>query len=68
MMEQVNFGISLKNIPIPDHKSYILQLTNSIDKVIDKMRKKAVAFLFPYNNAPKETFGFTTTMSTSRVV
>ena len=40
-MEKVNFGYSMKNIPIPDEKMYKLQLTEKVENFIKKIRWKA---------------------------
>ena len=61
-MEQVNFGYSLKNIPIPEQKVYLQMLINSTEKVIKTFRWKAFHFLNPKTYTDKkETFGFTST-------
>ena len=57
-MEQVNFGISLKNIPIPAHKTYILALMLSVEKLIHNIRWRAFHFLRPNSSNQKETYGF----------
>ena len=44
-MEKVNFSYSMKNIPIPDEKSYKLQLIQKIEDLIKKIRWKAI-FLY----------------------
>ena len=44
-MEKVNFGYSMKNIPIPDGKSYKLQLIQKIEDLIKKIRWKAIFFM-----------------------
>ena len=48
IMEQVNFNQSLKNIPVPDIKTYREDLLGAIDKVIKNMRWKAHAFFKPF--------------------
>ena len=37
-MEKVNFGYSVKNIPIPDENSYKLQLIQKVEGFIKKLR------------------------------
>ena len=59
MMEKVNFGYSIKNIPIPSartsrylpkehpipsERTYLLQLMEKVGMVITKMRWKAIHF------------------------
>ena len=59
MMEQVNFGYSMKNIGIPGKQEYILRLTHSVNKFCNNLRWRVYFFLFP-NEAPakKVTYGF----------
>ena len=52
----VNFGYSMKNIPIPDEKSYKLQLIQKADDFLKKIRKstfhkKAIFFMKGRNQA-----------------
>ena len=35
-MQQVNFETSMKNIPLGGKKEYVMQLTKSVRKVVDK--------------------------------
>ena len=44
-MEKVNFGYSVKNIPIPDGKSYKLQLIQKVEDFIKKIRWKVTFFM-----------------------
>ena len=44
MMEKVNFGYSIKNIPIPSERTYLLQLMEKVEMVITRMRWKAIHF------------------------
>ena len=60
-MEQVNFGYSLKNIPIPEEKVYLQMLVNSTEKVMRSIRWKVLHFLNPQKPSKKETFGFNST-------
>ena len=61
-MEQVNFGYSLQNIPIPERKVYLQMLINSSEKLIRSVRWKAFFYLNPKMFAnEKEYFGFTST-------
>jgi hypothetical protein len=60
-MEQVNFEQSvgsLKNIPVPDTKTYLENLIESLDKVIKSFRWKAKFFLKPLaKGQSKENYG-----------
>ena len=44
-MEEVKFGYSMKNIPVPDEKSYKLQLIKRVEDFIKKIRWKAIFFM-----------------------
>ena len=44
MMEKVNFGSYIKNIPIPSKRTYLLQLMEKFELVITRMRWKAIHF------------------------
>ena len=44
MMEKVNFGYSIKSIPIPSERTYLLQLMEKVKMVITRMRWKAIHF------------------------
>ena len=57
-MEQVNFGYSLKNIPIPDNKENLLKLTNSFEIFSENLRKHINFKLNPPKAEKKETYGF----------
>ena len=52
-MEKVNLGYSIKNIPIPTRKSYLLQVMEKIEIVIKRMRWKAIQFSNNENNDRK---------------
>ena len=41
-MEKINFGYSMKNIGIPQNKTYLLQLIEKIEMVIKRMRWKVL--------------------------
>ena len=56
-MEQVNFQQSLKNIPVPENRSYLELLILSMDKTIKAFRNKAIPFLKKSSSKSKETFG-----------
>lgn len=49
-MEKINLGYSVKNIPIPSERTYLLQLLEKIEAVIKRMRWKATFFLSNDNN------------------
>ena len=67
-MEQVNFGQSLKNIPVPDNKQYSQMLISSADRFLETMKWK----LFHHFNPPKTgkkvkaNFGFPTMKAAPR--
>ena len=50
-MEKVNFGYSMKKIPLPDEKSYKLQLIQKVEDFIKKIRWKAIFFMKGGNQA-----------------
>ena len=62
-MDQVDFGYSLKNIPIPEKKVYLEMLIDSSEKVLRTMRWKAYHFFNPSQtkSKAKETYGFNST-------
>ena len=49
-MEKINLGYSIKNIPIPNERTYLLQLVEKIEAVIKRMRWKAAFFISEENN------------------
>ena len=51
-MEHIDFGYSLKNIPLPSKNTYIYKLIDKTEKVIKRMRWKA--FFFEKNEKSKE--------------
>ena len=53
-MEKVNFGYSIKNIPIPSERTYLIQLLEKIDMVITRMRWKAIHFNSDTSNSKDE--------------
>ena len=61
-MERIYFSYSLKNIPVPSHKSYQVQLIDEIECVNKRMCWKAHFFQNNANNTSnrmvKETYGF----------
>ena len=44
MMKKVNIGYSIKNIPIPSERTYLLQLMEKVEMVITRIRWKAIHF------------------------
>ena len=62
-MEKVSFDQSLKNIPVPDIKTYRESLIGSLDKVIKSFRWKAKFFLKPRAKQSKENYGLKTIKS-----
>ena len=44
VMEKINLGYSTKNIPIPNERTYLMQLVEKIEAVIKRMRWKAIFF------------------------
>ena len=58
-MEKVNFGYSLKNIPIPSNKLYLKFLLEKLNSFIIRLRWKVFYFDHQDNcNDVKEYFGF----------
>ena len=61
-MDQVKFNFSLKNIPIPCEKDYLLELIFSVGTFVSNLRFRTWHFLNPSENRnEKETFNFKTT-------
>ena len=46
-MEQINFGVSTKNIPIPDLAEYRVQMIHSVNKFVRNIRWKSHFALNP---------------------
>ena len=59
-MEQVNFGYSFKDIPLPDDKTYLQILIESWEKSDKQMRWRIFKVLHPeaFKNNGKNNFGF----------
>ena len=59
-MEKLSFDYSLKNIPLPDKRSYQLKLTEKIESVLKRMRWKAHFFFSKQNQQPEtlKAYGF----------
>merc|ERR1712240_475275 len=62
VFSKANFDYSMKNIPIPSRKQYIISLIIKIEDFIQRLRWKTIFFLKKENNNnnKKETFGFRT--------
>ena len=48
-MEKVNLGYSIKHIPVPTQKRYLLQLMEKIEMLIKRMRMRWKAIEFSNN-------------------
>ena len=60
-MDQVKFNFSLKNIPIPCEKDYLLELISSVGTFVSNLRFRTWHFLNPSEKRnEKETFNFKT--------
>ena len=57
-MDPVNFGHSIKDIPVPSKKVYCSRLINSVEKFIQSLRWRVIFFLFPKISSQKEHFDF----------
>ena len=65
-MEKLNFGYSLKNIPIPSERSYKLKIMEKTEMVIKRMRWKA--FMSDAEEMePKKSYGLKTFKTPSQV-
>ena len=61
-MEQVNLGYDTKNIHVPNKKTYLHMMINSIEKLVHNLRWRSHFFLKPQPNPnKKENFGFKST-------
>ena len=60
IMEKLSFNYSLKNIPLPDKRSYQLELIEKIESILKRMRWKVHFFLLKENQLPEtlKTYGF----------
>ena len=59
-MEKVNFKYSIKNIPIPSERTYLLQLMEKIEMFITRMRWKAIYCNNKANYNSSERYGLKT--------
>jgi len=57
-MEKFKIDYSKKNVPIPSKFEYKLQLISKVEKVIKRMRWKALEFLGRLEQNDKKTYGF----------
>ena len=61
-MERIDFGYSLKNIPVGDEKTFCMTLFNASEKTQESMKWKVLKTFNPENfGGKKQTFGFPTT-------
>ena len=60
-MEQVNFGTSLKNIPIPSKQDYLFELIHSVGVFVANLRWRVFFFLNPVEQSKIEKYGFKST-------
>ena len=67
-MEQVNFGTSMKNIPVPNNKrEHKVQTIQSVHTFVNKCRWEAKKALKPFGKETKETWGFRSTNAAPKV-
>ena len=61
-LEKVNFGYSLKNIPIPSNQAYLKTMIDKLENFINRLRWKVFFFLNKNqeNDSQNENFGFKT--------
>ena len=68
-MEKVNFGYSLKNIPLPSQDNYEKRMIFMTEELVQKMRWKALFFLNPeLKSKTFNTFGFRTEKSAPQII
>ena len=60
-MEKVNFGYSLKNIPIPTRDEHIRGTINKAEEFMQRMRWRVYHYENPSVYPIKEKYGFKTT-------
>ena len=65
--QQVNFGYSVKNIPISNQREYKQNLIVKTRKFLRNMNFRAKAFLGKLKPSEKEYYGFKTTKEPSRI-
>ena len=66
-MEKVNFKYSIKNIPIPSEKAYLVQLMEKIEMFITRMRRKAIYCNNKANYNSSERYGLKTLKCSKQV-
>ena len=67
-MEKVNFGYSMKNIPIPSHQEFLLEFINSMEILVSILRWDSFFFLNPDKRPnAKETYDFKSTKNAPKV-
>ena len=67
-MEKVNFGYSMKNIPIPSNQEYLLEFINASEVLTTTLRWESFFFLNPDKiPSAKETYNFKSTRSAPKV-
>ena len=59
-MEKLDIDYTLKNIPIPSNKSYLMKLTEKIENIVKRMYWRAYFFLQEKHesNIQREDFRF----------
>ena len=63
-MDHLNFGYSMKNVPLPSEKEFKIEFLNSIHTLDTRMKWRAFHFLNPQQiKTSKETFGLKTSKS-----
>ena len=67
VFQKYDFNYSLKNIPLPSKKEYILALITAVEKFIKNLRWRAFFFLNPSDRPEKETYGFKTMKATPKI-
>ena len=67
VFQKYDFNYSLKNIPLPSKKEYILALITAVEKFIKNLRWRAFFFLNPNDRPEKETYGFKTMKATPKI-
>ena len=67
-MEQVKFDYSMKNIPIPSEREFIIELISSVEKFIKNLKWRVFHYLNPAQQSRnKKTFGFNSTSPPPKV-
>ena len=67
-MEPVNFGYSMKNVPVHSNKDYLMRLIMSTEKFVRAIRWRTYFFLNPPTNSKqKDTYGFNSTKTAPNI-